>query len=147
MLLSQENIGWRNVNQNITYNSPLNIYKTILNFEVIVKSIIDLLHPCPLDKSSLSFGTVNMPKNFWLSTSYKWFLIANDTGRWKEDISTLSMLRLLLSKAQELKNLWKSSKPYHLGIHWKALIEYSQMSTHLPGFRLFFSFFHIILYW
>ena len=56
---------------------------------------------------------------------------------------SLSMLRLLLSKAQKLKNLWKSSKPYHFGIHWKALIEYSQMSTHLPGFQLFFSFFTI----
>ena len=53
----------------------------------------------------------------------------------------------ILSKAQELKNLWKLSKPYHLGIHWKALIAFSQMSTHLPRFRSFFSFFHIILYW
>ena len=60
---------------------------------------------------------------------------------------TLSMLRLLLSKAQEFKNLGKSYKPYHLGIHRKALIEFSQMSTHLPGFRSFFSFSHIILYW
>ena len=30
---------------------------------------------------------------------------------------TLSMLRLLLSKAQKLKSLWKSSKPHHLGIY------------------------------
>ena len=59
---------------------------------------------------------------------------------------SLSMLRLLLSEAQELKNLWKSSKPCHLGIHWKALIAYSQMSTHLPGFRSFFSFFTLFCF-
>ena len=40
----------------------------------------------------------------------------------------------------------KPSKPCHVGIHWIALTEYSQMSTHLPEFRPFFSF-YIILYW
>ena len=44
------------------------------------------------------------------------------------------------------QNFWKPSKPCHVGIHWKALAEYSQMSTHLLGFRLFFIFFCIILY-
>ena len=34
----------------------------------------------------------------------------------------------------------RSSKPCHVGIHWKAL-EYSQMSTDVPGFQYFFSFF------
>ena len=29
------------------------------------------------------------------------------------------------------------SKPCHVGIHWIALTEYSQMSTHMPGFQLF----------
>ena len=29
----------------------------------------------------------------------------------------------------------KPSKPCHVGIHWIALDEYSQMSTHMPGFR------------
>ena len=29
-------------------------------------------------------------------------------------------------------------KPCCVGIHWKALPEYSQMSTHLTGFQLFF---------
>ena len=48
---------------------------------------------------------------------------------------TLPMLRLLLSKAQECKILEKPLKPCRLGIHWKALVEYSQMSTHLPGFQ------------
>ena len=45
------------------------------------------------------------------------------------------MLRLLSSKAQECKILEKPLKPYRLGIHLKALAEYSQMSTHLPGFQ------------
>ena len=51
---------------------------------------------------------------------------------------TLSMLRLLSFKSQKRKNLWKPSKPCHVGVHWKALAEYSQMSTHLPGFAKFF---------
>ena len=37
-------------------------------------------------------------------------------------------------------------KPCHVGIHWKAFAEYLQMSTHVPGFQLFFRLFHIILY-
>ena len=60
---------------------------------------------------------------------------------------TLLMLRLLSSKAQGCKDFWKTSKPCQVGIHWKALAEYSQMSTHLPGFQSFFRDFCIILYW
>ena len=45
------------------------------------------------------------------------------------------MLRLLLSKAQGCKDFWKTLKPCLVGIHWKALDEYSQMSTHVPGFE------------
>ena len=43
--------------------------------------------------------------------------------------------------------LRKPSKPCDVGIHWKALAEYSQMSTHLPGFRSFFSVFASFLFW
>ena len=39
------------------------------------------------------------------------------------------------------KDFWNPSKPCHLGIHWIALAEYSQMSTHGPGFQPFFRFF------
>ena len=49
-------------------------------------------------------------------------------------ISPKPMLRLLSSKAQGRKYFWKPSKPCHVSIHWKALAEYSHMSTHLPGF-------------
>ena len=54
---------------------------------------------------------------------------------------TLPMLTLLSSKAQECKILEKPLKPCRLGIHYEALAEYSQMSTHLPGFQYFFGVF------
>ena len=37
-------------------------------------------------------------------------------------------------------------KPCHIGIHLIALVKYSQMSTHMPGFQSFFQVFCIILY-
>ena len=55
---------------------------------------------------------------------------------------TLPMLRLLSPEAQGRKDFWKASNPCHVGIHWIALAEYSQMSTHMPGFQSFFRFFH-----
>ena len=39
-------------------------------------------------------------------------------------------------------SFWNTSKHYHVGIHWKALTEYSQMSTHLLGSQSFFMFLH-----
>ena len=43
------------------------------------------------------------------------------------------MLRLLSAEAQGCNDLRKSSKPCHVGIHWIAFAEYSQMSAHVPG--------------
>ena len=61
-------------------------------------------------------------------------------------IVTLPMLRLLSFKAQGCKDLWKPSKSCHVGIHWIALAENSQMSTNMPGFQSFFRFFrHFVL--
>ena len=54
---------------------------------------------------------------------------------------SLPMLGLLSSKAQESKVFLKPPKPCCVGIHWIALAEYSQMSTHLPGFQAFFRVF------
>ena len=48
---------------------------------------------------------------------------------------------LLSSKAQGCKDFWKPSKSCHVGIHWIALAEYSQMSTYLPGFPVIFQLF------
>ena len=42
------------------------------------------------------------------------------------------------SKAQGGKDFRKSNKPCHDGIHWIALTEYSQISTHPAGFQSFF---------
>ena len=44
-------------------------------------------------------------------------------------------------QSTRMQNLWKPSKPCHVGIHWIALAEDSQMSTHLPGFQSFLCFF------
>ena len=51
------------------------------------------------------------------------------------------MLRLLSSKAQVVKAFLNTSKPCHVDIHWIALTEYCQMSTHMPGFWSFNIFF------
>ena len=48
---------------------------------------------------------------------------------------------LLSSNAQKSKKLWKSSKTCYVGIHLKALTEYFQMSTNLPGFQSFSRYF------
>ena len=46
------------------------------------------------------------------------------------------MLRLLSSKAQEHKDFRKLSKPHHVGIHWKALADCSQMCQGFSHFQL-----------
>ena len=51
------------------------------------------------------------------------------------------MLRLLSSIAKGRKDIWKPSKPCHVGVHWIALVEFSQMSTHVPGSQTFFRYF------
>ena len=60
---------------------------------------------------------------------------------WCSEPLTLTILRLLSSKAGGHKDFWKPSKPCQIGIHWKAFAEYSQMSTHVPGISSFFTFF------
>ena len=96
---------------------------------------------------------LNLPP--FTSQFFIWYLIQPKAGtssqwepqvvwfykNWAPTLSTLPMLRLLLSKAQERKEFWKPSKPCHVGIHWIALAEYSQESTHLPGFQSFFRIF------
>ena len=69
------------------------------------------------------------------------FLTRGNTPIIETMILTHPMLRPLSFKAQVHKDFWKPCKPCHVGIHWIVLVEYSQMSTHLPGFQSFFSFF------
>ena len=60
-----------------------------------------------------------------------------DADRTKSAVGlTPPMLRVpvISSKAHRLK----ASKPCHIVIHWVALTEYSQMSTHVRGFQSFF---------
>ena len=59
---------------------------------------------------------------------------------------TLPIPRLLSSKAQDHAQIFDN----HLnpvGIHCIALVEYSQISTHVPGFQSYFRFFlhHFVL--
>ena len=55
---------------------------------------------------------------------------------------TLPMMKLLSSEVQGCKDISKSSKPYHAGIHWIALVEYPQTSTNAPGRQVFFIIFN-----
>ena len=41
---------------------------------------------------------------------------------------------------KKVKHHENQLNPCHVGIHWKALAEFSQMSTHLPWFQSFLSF-------
>ena len=60
---------------------------------------------------------------------------------------TLPILRPFSAKAQGRKHFWKPSKPCHVGIHWIAFTEYSQMSTMYQGFSHFLKGFlhHFVL--
>ena len=60
---------------------------------------------------------------------------------WHDLDLTLSMLGLLSSMGEKCKTFCKPSKPCHVGIHWKDLAQYSRMSTHMPWFKSFPSFF------
>ena len=58
----------------------------------------------------------------------------------------LPMVRLLSSKEQGCKDFGKPSKPCHVGIHWIALAQCSQMSMHMLRFHSFFKFFFVSFY-
>ena len=50
------------------------------------------------------------------------------------------------SRHKMQKDIWILSKPCHVGIHWKALAEFFQMSTNnMPGLLLFSAFLHHII--
>ena len=79
-------------------------------------------------------------KDTWTENSlpiYRVWSISKECKR----ILTLPIPRLLLSKEQGRKDLPKPSKPWHVGIHWKALAEHSQMSTICQGFSYFSRFY------
>ena len=97
---------------------------------------------------------------FWLIPSWETFLlfchvycfgIIKTLQRTTDNFEPLSiifpMLRLHSSEAQGCKDFCKPSKPCHVGIHWIALTEYSQMSTPMPRFESFFSVFASFCNW
>ena len=61
---------------------------------------------------------------------------------WELLVNPSNAEAILSSKAQGHKYFWKPSKPCHIGIYWIALVEYSRMSTHMPGFQSFSGFLH-----
>ena len=54
-----------------------------------------------------------------------------------------SLAKATLVQCTRSQSFLKASKPCHVGTHWIALTEYSQMSTYLTGFQVIC----IILYW
>ena len=54
--------------------------------------------------------------------------------KWLETLANGTYLGIL----SESKYFWKPSKSCHVGIHWKALVKYFQMTTHVPGFPDFY---------
>ena len=89
--------------------------------------------------------------------SLVWFLLYLKRGQinfsgyaknYHSKVLTLPILRLLLFKAQGCKDIWKPSKPCHVGIHWIALTQYSQMSTQIYArVSVIFQVLCILLYW
>ena len=53
-----------------------------------------------------------------------------------------SCLYINPSNAEAIFVKSKKTKPCHVEIHWKALDEYCQMSTHVKGFSHFSFFWH-----
>ena len=117
------------------YNSGEDIFRKIFEGEMLITTI---LNNFPLKLLRYNSTFTNHHKEYHIPKR-----------RFLQELKTISMLRLLSSKAQGRKDFWKpSKKPCHVGIHWKVLNEYYQMSTHVQGFRSFLSFllsFH--LYW
>ena len=86
-------------------------------------------------KKDPEFFSPTYPPFFLDSYRIQTIFFSRPSHRWA---FTLSMLRLFSWKSARRKDYGKQTKPCHVGIHWRALVEYSQMSTHVPGFRSFF---------
>ena len=118
--------------QNIFSMTPYYLWISFLSFSVAFFFCL-LWIQFPHFPESLSLvRCVSLPSKFGL-VGEVWSML------------TVSMLKLLLSMAEKCKKFWNPTKTCNVGIHWKALAEYYQMSTHMPRFQSFFSFFCIIL--
>ena len=101
-----------------------------------------LWHPCVRSTTS-QYESLGIHLNF-LSNIANMGLYVEHSDIWywlfrlrasENQSLTLLMLRLLSAKTQKHGKIETSLKPTHVGIHRKALAEYYQMSTHLPGFQ------------
>ena len=93
----------------------------------------------------------------WLSTTKAYIVVDNQIETWAWVWAWVTLVQLapgmmihLPSNAEATwnrprKDFWKPPKPCHVGIHWKALAEYSQMGTHVPAFQSFLKSYCIIL--
>ena len=121
-------------------------------------------------QSSVQRGTMVLPRR-WSNSRTRWMVVSLSSlhymvfiphlcnqwvrinlyapllgkGVFNPSAADVTCRYLSLSNAQKSKKLWKSLKTCHVGIHWKALTEYFQMSTHLPWFQSFHSFLSSIL--
>ena len=123
---------WRYINANYYYYLLLCAY---LDDQAIFQKLSEwkLLVEIGLIIAFLKFSNTTLVDELsWKLSDHKHTLVVNGL--------TLPMLRLLSSKAQGHKDFRNTSKPCHVGIHWKALAKYFQMSTHMPGFWSFFRF-------
>ena len=67
-------------------------------------------------------------------------LLVRDNLEWKPLDTQIRRISLNPSNAEATFIQSTRTQILHLGIHWIALAEYSQMSTHMPGFRSFSGF-------
>ena len=89
------------------------------------------------DSDTAREGEKVVGSNFWLVSGH--FLPTSQLTN-HTIVLTLPVLRHFLTKDKGYTDFWKTSKPCHVGIHWKALAEYSRMNNHAPRFQSFFRF-------
>ena len=90
-------------------NLGINAFRWIQGLDGLLKSLC----PCALNRSSLRIGS------FKVNYGHEWVNPSNAEATF---IQRTMMQRF-----------WKPSKPCHLGNHWEALVEYSQIDTHAPA--------------
>ena len=98
--------------------------------------VLAVLHHLVLAELASSRTRVNFSQIVFIN-----FLCFKDTAifvRTCVNVVNTSNAEATFTLSARMQNLRKPSKPCHVGIHWITLAEYSQMSTHMLGFRWFF---------
>ena len=107
-------IHWYKYNDVEKIVRPIKFYK-MMHLRLVDLSAFLLFFPlfCLLASSFRDLISLIKSKNTWKNAKDIQFLA----------ILTLPMLRLLSSITQDSKDFWKTSKPCHVGTHWKALAD------------------------